>query len=69
MAPFTDEYLFIEIANKVCNVFIFVLCVCLFSDEYLFVENANEVHNCMPMHVETPHSHFFHYIILLLVHL
>jgi len=31
------------------------VCVCLFSDEYLLVENANEVHNCMPMHVETPH--------------
>jgi hypothetical protein len=29
MAPFTDEYLFIEIANKVCNVFVYI-CVCVY---------------------------------------
>jgi hypothetical protein len=29
MAPFTDEYLFIEIANKVCNVFVYIY-VCVF---------------------------------------
>lgn len=29
MAPFTDEYLFVEIANKVCNYDVYLLNVSL----------------------------------------